>query len=169
MLLIQEGVRSVKKRLRLSLLRSLLLVLSIALLAAFSVGWLLWTRVSALLGGACFSLVIAACARYWQRFGFLAFGEFWCFSESTAICAGIGAGPSLPKLTLGTKKPDGVLRCVVISDTHNKHSNLSIPPGGEGLAFHVLISVLTSDVLIHCGDFTMGGSLQVRCAVIAHS
>jgi len=35
------------------------------------------------------------------------------------------------------------LRCVCISDTHNKHASLDIPPG---------------DVLIHAGDFTWSGT-----------
>ena len=39
----------------------------------------------------------------------------------------------------------GTVRLVLISDTHSKHRELSIPPG---------------DVLIHCGDFCDGGSYE---------
>ena len=35
------------------------------------------------------------------------------------------------------------MRCIIISDTHNGHRKLEVPPG---------------DLLIHCGDMTNGGS-----------
>eukprot|EP00667_Euglena_gracilis_P022000 EG_transcript_24294 len=39
--------------------------------------------------------------------------------------------------------PPGWLRCVLLSDTHNRHRELAVPTG---------------DVLIHCGDFTNSGT-----------
>ena len=38
------------------------------------------------------------------------------------------------------KRPEGTVRLVIVSDTHEKHDLLSMPPG---------------DVLIHCGDSLM--------------
>eukprot|EP00808_Paulinella_micropora_P010535 g73918.t1 len=37
----------------------------------------------------------------------------------------------------------GAVRCVVLSDTHNEHTALHVPPG---------------DILIHCGDFSYRGT-----------
>ena len=34
------------------------------------------------------------------------------------------------------------MKCVIISDSHNQHRSINLPDG---------------DILIHCGDFTMGG------------
>merc|ERR1719402_1576325 len=48
----------------------------------------------------------------------------------------------------GTPPPwprPGVVRIILISDTHNKHRNLKMPPG---------------DILIHSGDATNRGSLK---------
>ncbi|XP_039271036.2 metallophosphoesterase MPPED2-like isoform X1 [Styela clava] len=42
-------------------------------------------------------------------------------------------------------KPQGHTRFVCISDTHNEHRNLKLPPG---------------DVLLHCGDFSLAGELK---------
>lgn len=44
------------------------------------------------------------------------------------------------------------MRLVCISDTHNYHKDLVLPEG---------------DVLIHCGDFSMGGSFRELAAFIA--
>jgi len=53
-----------------------------------------------------------------------------------------GFGPySLPSLLKDTEQRK--MRCLVISDTHNKHMKLNLPP---------------ADILIHCGDFTMDGT-----------
>ena len=43
------------------------------------------------------------------------------------------------------KRDDGLVRIVLISDTHNKHEKLEMPEG---------------DVLIHAGDFTNNGTEQ---------
>ena len=34
------------------------------------------------------------------------------------------------------------MKCVILSDSHNQHRDVELPAG---------------DILIHCGDFTMGG------------
>jgi predicted phosphodiesterase len=44
----------------------------------------------------------------------------------------------IPRLYDNPQRP-GTVRCVFISDTHNEHKSIEIPPG---------------DILIHCGDFT---------------
>ena len=44
---------------------------------------------------------------------------------------------------INVKREDGVVRIVLISDTHNKHKMLELPEG---------------DILIHAGDFTNDGT-----------
>eukprot|EP00933_Yihiella_yeosuensis_P063566 TRINITY_DN66741_c0_g1_i1.p1 TRINITY_DN66741_c0_g1~~TRINITY_DN66741_c0_g1_i1.p1 ORF type:complete len:320 (+),score=25.44 TRINITY_DN66741_c0_g1_i1:33-992(+) len=46
------------------------------------------------------------------------------------------------------EKPDpGCVRIIIVSDTHERHSSVTIPPG---------------DVLLHCGDILMSSSLAVQ-------
>ena len=47
------------------------------------------------------------------------------------------------KIYVKEKREDGVIRIVLISDTHNKHKMLELPEG---------------DILIHAGDFTNDGT-----------
>ena len=49
-----------------------------------------------------------------------------------------------PVVACTKAKPAGSARLVVLSDTHSRHTNAIVPPG---------------DVLIHCGDFTMSGTV----------
>ena len=75
----------------------------------------------------------------WNRHG-LHPGSIW-----TTFRTGMGWGlPALPDLTLAEAPGKRRLRFVAISDTHNKHADLVVPPG---------------DVLIHAGDVTWGGTL----------
>ena len=68
-------------------------------------------------------------------------GSVW-----TTFRTGMGWGlPALPDLTLAEAPGKRRLRLVAISDTHNKHDDLVLPPG---------------DVLIHGGDCTWGGTLK---------
>ena len=70
----------------------------------------------------------------WNRHG-LHPGSVW-----TTFRTGMGWGlPRLPDLTLAEAPGKRRLRFVAISDTHNKHDDLVVPPG---------------DVLIHAGDVT---------------
>ena len=48
----------------------------------------------------------------------------------------------LPSLPAGASKPQGHVRFVCISDTHNRHEKVDLPDG---------------DVLLHAGDFTWDG------------
>ena len=52
----------------------------------------------------------------------------------------------LPVLYATPQRP-GTLRVVLVSDTHCKHGDLTVPPG---------------DVLLHAGDFTRRGTVAVR-------
>ena len=56
------------------------------------------------------------------------------------------------KVTTAEERREGVVRLVLISDTHNKHRQLVMPPG---------------DLLIHAGDFTERGlarfGIQIGC------
>lgn len=54
----------------------------------------------------------------------------------------------LPVLHATPQRP-GTLRVVLVSDTHCKHGDLTVPPG---------------DVLLHAGDFTRRGTVAVRAS-----
>lgn len=69
--------------------------------------------------------------RFWVKHAYAAFG--------------LGPAPPGIKTLCDAPRKEGVeyVRFVVISDTHNKHDDLVLPDG---------------DVLLHCGDFTVGGT-----------
>lgn len=72
---------------------------------------------------------------------------------SIITTAKVGSGnglPMMPKMTVDDEAVEGgkkgkYLRFVAISDTHNCHADLEIPPG---------------DVLVHAGDLTVGGTVK---------
>jgi len=57
------------------------------------------------------------------------------------------AGAEVQRLPLGSLPPqsEGTVRVVIISDTHERHRDVVVPPG---------------DVLLHCGDILMSSSLS---------
>jgi predicted phosphodiesterase/type III secretory pathway component EscS len=71
----------------------------------------------------------------------------WIYNYGYAtLCFGpnhVASGLRQLKLVSNPTRPDDKTRVVVISDTHNQHHRLRLPPG---------------DILIHCGDFTKKGT-----------
>ena len=99
-----------------------ILMILAALVAVLSLGllWLLWRAFGVL--GPAVTVAVAGLATWWAM-----------------------QPQVLPKMHRDPQVP-GTVRFVAISDTHNKHAKLDVPPG---------------DVLLCAGDFTYYGTAKV--------